>query len=331
MRRARPFFGALIASLLLVSAACTTRQPSPRAKPRDSASAGGTVTATPHVRRLRVRQLAWRLPGPLAREAVIKERALHVVVAGGLVGADSSTATAYTLDLRNGRTHALGSLAVPVHDTAGAELGGRELVIGGGNASEQAVVQTRGRNGWLVTGRLPSARSDLSAVVLAGRVLVLGGYDGTSPALADVLAGDGRHWKVVGRLPVPVRYTAVAVSHGAVWLFGGERNGTMVDLVQRVDPGSGHARVVARLPRPLGHASAVPFGGRILVVGGRVSADVATDRMWWFDPGTGRFTRAGRLPTPLADAGLVVDGSSAWLLGGETPAETDRVVELSER
>jgi hypothetical protein len=277
--------------------------------------------------------LPGRLPVPIAREALLyTHRSKLVTVAGGLVAGDASSPATYVLDLRTGRTSPAGRLPVPVHDTAGAVLGGRSLVVGGGNASEQAVVQVRSARGWRTTGRLPSPRSDLTAVSSGGRVLVLGGYDGSSPALADVLVSrDGRRWRTFARLPVPVRYAATTVAGGAAWVFGGERSGAMTDVVQRVDLRSGRATVVAHLRHPLGHAVAVRLAGRVLLVGGRLTTDRLTARMWWFDPTTRRVTPAGRLGRPLADSAVVSRGPSAYLVGGETPALGDRVLRLRWR
>jgi N-acetylneuraminic acid mutarotase len=205
------------------------------------------------------------------------------------------------------------------------------LVLGGGNATEQDVVQARTAGRWSSVAHLPQPRSDLSAVVLGRRALVLGGYDATSVAVPSVLAStDGLRWRRIGTLPVPVRYAAGAVLGHAVWLFGGERGGVQQRAVQRVDA-SGRARVLARLPRPLGHASALVLGGRILLAGGRTSATSLTDRLWWFDPATRSFTLAGRLARPLADAAAVSEGDSGYLVGGESPAVTDRVVRLRLR
>jgi N-acetylneuraminic acid mutarotase len=275
--------------------------------------------------------MSWRLPGPLAREAaVLLPDGRRVMVAGGLLPDDTSTGSTYTLDLRTGRTAAGAPLPVPVHDTAGALLGGRVLVLGGGGASEQPVVQARDAHGWQVLGRLPSARSDLTAVTAGGRAYVVGGYDGVSPALPEVLRSrDGRTWSVAGRLPVPVRYAATVVAGGAVWVFGGERSGAEVDAVQRVDLATGRARVVAHLPTPTGHEAAAVFGDRVLLAGGRLGSNTLTDRMWWFDLRSHEFRSAGRLPRPRADSAVVQpDPSTAYLVGGETPAFSDRVVRL---
>jgi len=297
---------------------------STRTAPASSSAAGPAAPA-----RLRVHRLRWRLPQPLAREAVVPRGLETVLVAGGLLAGDRSSAASYTLDLGRGTVVHLPDLTTPVHDVAGASQGRTALVIGGGGVSEQSVVQARDRGAWRVAGRLPSARSDLSTVTAHGTVYVVGGYDGGSVALGDVLAGrTGGRWRVAARLPVPVRYAAVAWMHGAIWVLGGERAGAMVDTVQRVDPRNGAARVVGHLPRPVGHAAALVLGGRLLLAGGRTSTDRLTGRLWWVRPG--HVTAAGRLPTPLADSAVVARGPrSAYLVGGETPALSDRVLRVS--
>ena len=315
----------------LLAAGCTTSPPA--AAPRSSRVATPNPSVSGPARppaRLRVRQLALRLPRPVAREALAwTADPSRVLVAGGLLAEDVSSASTYTLDLRTGRSRVLHDLPTPVHDTAAATLAGATLVIGGGNASEQSVVQGRRGKRWTLVGHLPSARSDLAAPAGGGRVYVVGGYDGGSPALADVLvSADGKRWSTAARLPVPVRYAATALVGTSLWVFGGERNGSMVDAVQRVDLATGRARVVAHLRHVLGHAVVVRLGDRVLVVGGRTAPDRLTSRMWWFAPGSRRFSPAGRLPAPLADSAVVSRGRTAYLVGGETPALSDRVLRL---
>jgi N-acetylneuraminic acid mutarotase len=273
----------------------------------------------------------WRLPEAVGREVVVPTGPDRAVVAGGLVSGDASTSRAYGLDLRTGARRPLPALPVPVHDAAGARLGGRVAVVGGGNTTEQAAVQRLSPSGvrWRVLAALPRPRSDLVTAAVGGSVFLLGGYDGVgSPT--DVLASThGRPFRVAGRLAVAVRYPAVAVVRGAIWLFGGEQDGAMVGVVQRFDPGTGHSRVAAQLPRPTGHAAALSTGRRVLLVGGRLGPDAVTSAIVEFDPWSGRFRRAGRLPYPVADAGVVQRGHVAYLLGGETPALTSRVVQVS--
>ena len=335
VRRVAP--AALLLTLAGLAAACTGSAPSGARSPSPSSAqvatpSGSAVTPTPTApTHLVVHQTRVRLPFPVAREALVPLGRGRFLSAGGLVAGDSSTGQAFVLDTRRLATHPAPAMPVPVHDTAGVLLGGRPLVVGGGNSSEQDVVQARAGSGWHVIGHLPQPRSDLSVALLGSRILVLGGYDGSTTAMPQILASvDGTSWRPVGTLPVPMRYAAVAVVDGHVWLFGGERAGVEQRAVQEVDP-SGHARVVARLPVPLGHGAAIPIGGKVLLAGGRLGPDQPTDRMWWFDPHTRRFTPAGHLPVPLADTAVALDGDRAWLVGGETPGLTDRVVSLSLR
>ena len=210
-------------------------------------------------------------------------------------------------------------------------MNGEPVVIGGGNATEQDVVQSAlAQGGWRVSDHLGAPRSDLVAVTVGDQIFVVGGYDGATTALGDILVSTGGGaFHVFGSLLVPVRYPAVAAADGAIWVFGGERNGREVGAVQRLDLGTGQVRVVAQLPHPLGHASAVPFGRQILLVGGRTSSTRLTAAMWWFDPATTRMRAAGTLRTPLADSAVAVTGGAAYLVGGETPALSDRVLRLT--
>lgn len=339
MRARIPATAVGLAAALLLAGCSGTNRPSsapastsPSTLPASPSPASASPsTPPPAPTHLTVRRTSLRLPIPVAREAVAPLGGGRFVVAGGLVGGDSSTNRAFVLDTRRGRVSPAPAMPVPVHDTAGIVLG-RPLVVGGGNSSEQDVVQARGPRGWKVVGHLPQPRSDLTAAVVGGHGLVVGGYDGVTPAMATVLSSaDGVHWRAVGSLPAPVRYAAWTVLGGHLWLFGGERSGEEQDAVQEVDA-RGHARVVGHLPVALGHAAAVALGGRILLVGGRTTPDTLTDRMWWFDPATGRFTAAGHLPTPLADAAVAVDGPDrAWLVGGEHPAVTDEVLRVALR
>ena len=329
---------ALAVAGLLMTGCSTGSASAPGADPPSStrtalATSSAPASATPAApARLHVSTARWRLRQPLSREAVVPAGDGLVLVAGGLLSGEVSSASTYTVDLRTGRTTPGPPLLTPVHDTAGASVHGARMVIGGGNATEQAGVQVRDGSRWHTRGELPAARSDLAAVTASGKVYVVGGYDGRSAALDQVLTStDGRRWQVFARVPEPVRYPGVVVTRGAIWVFGGERGGAMLDAVQRIDLGSGRARVVAHLPRALGHEAAMVLGGRILLAGGRTAQHVLTRRMWWFDPSSTSLSPAGRLAAPRADAGVAVSGSTAYLIGGETPSFSDRVVRLSWR
>ncbi len=303
-----------------------TSSPAPRAPSSSAPTPPGSATSPA---RVQVSATGWSLPESLAREVVVGH-GRRVVVAGGLVAGDRSTAATYRLDLGNGLVTRLPALAVAVHDASGVRLHGQALVVGGGNATEQSAVQELApHGGWSVVGHLPQSRSDLVATLAGGRCVVVGGYDGVTTQASVLASGDGRSFSVVGRLPVPVRYPAVVTAGHAVWVLGGERDGSMVDAVQRLDLATGRVRVVGRLPLALGHAAAFWMDGRILLAGGRTSSTSMTAGLWWVDPSTGAVTRAGQLPYAVSDAGAYAAGDTAYLLGGETPSLTGRVLRLT--
>ena len=313
---------------MLTAAACSVHGPgkhspaSPRAAaPADPVSPSLALQVTP---------APYQLPTAISRESVLADGS-GLLILGGLTPASTSTDAVTALDPATGATHAAGRLATATHDAAAAMLGGRPFVFGGGTATSVATVQavTRGHVAALA-GPLPSVRSDLDGVTVGSVAYLVGGYDGTTNSPSVLATGDGQHFRTAARLPVPVRYAAVAALGGQIWVFGGQTASGPTSAVQRIDPGTGRASVVGHLPQALQGASAVTLDGRIYVAGGQVaaapgtggSASLTTSRsVLVLDPGTARLSLAGQLPLPVAYAGAAVTGgtaagSTAYLIGG---------------
>jgi Kelch motif len=306
----------LALGLCLLAAACTgggrhhARPGTLPASTRPAASTGGETV-------LESSTAPWRLPVPLSRAVALRDGG-GALLLGGLERSQATSDQILRLDLARGTATPAGRLAVPVHDAAGALLGGKAYVFGGGARRTVADVQAvaPGRPA-LLTGRLPGPRSDLAAVTVAGRAYLVGGYDGRAPNRAVLETADGTHFRTVAHLPRGVRYPTLAADGQVVYVFGGEpAAGVESRAIQAIDLRTGTARVVGQLPHGLAHANAVQLGGRIYLAGGR-SGGRATDAVWRFDPAGGRVVPAGRLPGPVSDAAAVVAGGRAWLLGGE--------------
>lgn len=284
---------------------------------------------TPH--RITATTLHWKLSAASARQALVDTGSGPVVLAGGLLPGDMSTPRTFRIDLATGHAQELSPLAVPVHDAAGGTYAGRPAVYGGGNSTEQSLVQAYRGGHWSKVDSLPTTRSDLAVAQVDGRTFVLGGYDGAHVPVAVLAQRGGGRIESAGRLRIGVRYAAVATVGPAVFLFGGEVSGRELETIQRYDSRTGRTREVGRLPYPLGHAMAATFGRRVLIMGGRTDPSTQTAGVWWFDPATGHVSNAGHLPRPLSDAAVARRGTAAYLLGGEDPAVTERVVRVSSR
>ncbi|HKN62729.1 MAG TPA: hypothetical protein VJV76_00200 [Gaiellaceae bacterium] len=262
--------------------------------------------------------LPWHLRAPLSREVVLPRAGTRgLLVLGGLESGDSSTAAIDLLDPRNGVVSPHGTLLQPTHDAAGATLGTRQLVIGGGTVAPTRSTQIETGRKTTAGGALADARADAAAVTVGRSVYVVGGYDGSMPDREVVATTDGRAYRDVAALPVPVRYPAVAVLGSRIYVFGGQlANGSPSDAVQAVDPARHEARVVGRLPMPLSGAAAGVLNGTIYLVGGRTAAR-ATAAIYAFDPRRSSFLRAGSLRVAVSYAGAAVTRGRLWLLGGE--------------
>ena len=169
-----------------------------------------------------------------------------------------------------------------------------------------------------------------------GRLVLLGGFDGSGP-LSSVLIGSGAtRFRTLTRLPQAVRYPAVAVSGGDVYLFGGllaggEYTGTFTPLIQQVDPATGTTRIAGRLPYPVAHAKAVVLRGQILILGGSTPRGPTSDILR-FDPARRGVTRVGRLPVPSTDGAVAAVGDTGYLAGGlSATGPLDQIVVIKLR
>ncbi len=229
--------------------------------------------------------LPWKLQAPLSRSVVLPGAGNQLVVLGGLTTGDTSSSGIYTLDTSNGVLTLVGNLSQPLHDASGAVIDGKDVVFGGGGATEVGIVQafpaptgsaavvTTPTPTATVVGSLPQTRSDSSSATIGATSYVVGGFDGTSADAVVLGTTDGHSFSSVATLPVPVRYAAVTAVDGKVYVFGGQAvtgadAGQPIDTVQVVDPARHSAVVDGQLPDPVAGAVAVTLAGHVYVVGG---------------------------------------------------------------
>ena len=224
----------------------------PPGSPAGGAAPGRHVVAQGGLPAVESGLLPWRLRAPLSREVAAAGPRGRLLLLGGLTSGGASADGIFTVNPATGHARAAGTLARPLHDAAGTSLRGHEMIFGGGAQASVATVQefnpaVPGRTARhataSVTGALPAARSDAAAVTIGGTAYVVGGYTGTRPDAEVLATSDGRGFRGVAALPVPVRYPAVAALGGTIFAFGGEAI-TGPRAGQPVERHSGHR------PRP---------------------------------------------------------------------------------
>lgn len=250
----------------------------------------------------------FHLPSPVEREVAAVSGG-SVILAGGLATPTQSTNGVFRLDATTGRLAALGTVPQPFHDAAGAILGTKLLIFGGGASQSSASVQAfdlRSRRGSVVA-QLPRPLSDLASARVGPAVYLVGGYDGARPRAEIYRTIDGLHFQLAGRLPAGVRYPAVAAVGTALVIAGGATAGGPSPNVYVFDTTTGRIRLLGRLAAPVAHASALALGGKVYVLGGGISrVDVASGVI---------DSVAGQVP--VSDAGTVVLGNRGLLIGGD--------------
>jgi hypothetical protein len=284
------------------------------------------------------------IPAPFQLRAGISgavglARGRDLMIAGGSTQARPAMRSVLALDPVSGAARPAGDLAAPVTGSAGVLLAGQPVIFGGtsggGTAGDgasdappaSATVQAW-RNGQSAVrlGALPSARSGLAAVAVGGTAYLLGGCSAGSFAAEVLATGDGRHFRTVARLPVPVCDASAAAIGSQVWLFGGRTQAGLTDVVQHLNLSTGAAQVAGHLPYRLAGAAAFGLNGAIYLAGGRTAdapagaglapAGPTSGAVLRYQPGDGHLTVAGQLPVPVADAAAAVVDGTAYLVGG---------------
>jgi len=256
------------------------------------------------------------LPSALQDAAVAPWRG-GLLIVGGLTAADVSSAAISFL--RTGHVTSAGALPQALHDAASVRVGRSVFLFGGGDGVAQHSEIQRVAPGRPVTvARLPAPSSDQAGTELAGTAYVVGGFTGARWLDTIVAWRPGGHARVVGHLPTPLRYAAVAAADGRIVIAGGSTPaGTASRAVLAFDPKTGAVTRLGLLPAPTTHAAAAALNGRVYVIGGRgTNLGTATDRIVAVDPHSRRVSPAGRLPQALSDVAAAPLGAGIIVAGG---------------
>ena len=280
--------------------------------------------------KLQVVSANYALPAPVQREVAVSD-GTTIYLAGGLDSSDASVGGVFTLNDRTGHVTSLGSMPNVFHDAAGAIIGGKLVVFGGGSAEGTDLVQTfdPATKAASVAGHLPVALSDLSSAVVAGTIYLIGGWDGKTPRTEIYATTDGRRFRTVATLPEGLRYPAVTAVGATVVIAGGQTATGQSDKVLALDTTTGTVSTIGTLAAPVSEATAFTLGGAAYVAGGRDAAGQAVAAVIRVDPSTGKISRAGRLPRPVADAPALPVGDGVLIVGGWRGAAVTTVLQAS--
>jgi N-acetylneuraminic acid mutarotase len=160
----------------------------------------------------------------------------RVYLLGGYTGTTELHTILETTDGRSFRT--VGRLPLTVRYAATVAVGSTIWVFGGehGNRPVRYIQAFDTATGAAkVVGKLPAARSEAMAMVLAGHILLAGGRDSSGAASGQIGEFDPRTTSLrsVATLPQPVADSAVMTTGSTAYLIGGEATKSTA-TVQRI-------------------------------------------------------------------------------------------------
>ena len=186
---------------------------------------------------------------------------------------------------------------------------------------------------WTALPSLPSARLDPAAVTAAdGRIVVIGGYDGTTSGAVDIYDPATGQWSSGAPMPFArQQHAAAAGDDGRIYVAGGRSltgGGFATGTLQIYDPRTDTWSAGPDMTHARYAASAVAAEGRIYVMGGGMFFTETTVEA--YDPPSDAWSLVAPMPTPrfFFGAALGVDGLIYTAGGYEMSSGWHRTLEV---
>jgi len=159
---------------------------------------------------------------------------------------------------------------------------------------------------WERIASMGSARSDAGAVVVDGKVMVVGGFSGRAfLSSVEVYNPSSNTWQSGPSLQAPRSGMGLAALDGAVYVAGGNRGTGRLRSVERLLPGAKRWGKVASMGTKRSNFSLVAMGGKLVAAGGYDGRRV-TDVVEVFHPERNQWQEVSSLPFPKSALAAVV-------------------------
>jgi len=163
--------------------------------------------------------------------------------------------------------------------SATSALDGKIYAIGGvgGNAmglAEPTIMIVEEYNPatdtWVRKADMPTARSQLSASAVNGKIYAIGGRDAQDTTLSAVEEYDPSTdtWTKKADMPMPAFDHTASVVNGKIYVMGGGEPGAILSTIMKYDPATDTWTKEGDMPVPRTAMSASVVDGRIYVIGG---------------------------------------------------------------
>jgi N-acetylneuraminic acid mutarotase len=260
-------------------------------------------------------------------------RAAHAVVGTGtaiyaLAGTGAGGKPVLPVERYDGTTWAV-EATLPgdgLNAPAAAVVGDTIYLVGGFNTTtnvptSQVLTYDCATKKWGEAAPLPAPRGGHAAVVLNGKVHVLGGGNSRS-TIADHSVYDPatNTWTDLAPLPRSLGSPAAVAISGKIHLIGGRSGPSDFGDVHVYDPAT-NAWMPGPATEPRGTAGAVVYRGAIYLFGGESQAkQMSLGSVLRLDPTRGAWEEMAPMPTARNFARAVLFGDSVYIVGGSPTA-----------
>jgi hypothetical protein len=261
-----------------------------------------------------------------------------MLLLGGIATTDDGTAGIGEVTANS--TTLVGTLPVSLFAAGAVTIGDHVYVFGGASGTQSSPVAERGILSYdPISGsaavpeiaQLPTDDFEPGVAAIGSTVYIVGGFDGAKTLDTLDTWQPGAHASVATRLPVALRYAAVAAVDGRLVIAGGLlANNTASRRVYVYNPATRAFKTLrAELPTGIYAATAVSLGKLVYVIGGGVPTTTATGlaprpvaTIYSIDPRSGQVAAAGTLSDgPRVEAAGARVGSTIYLAGGLTTGD----------
>jgi len=260
-------------------------------------------------------------------------RAAHAVVSDGntiyaLAGTGAGGAPVLVIERFDGKAwRDEGTIPGPgLNAPAAVALDGKIYLIGGFETgtnipSDGVLVYDTTTRTWSRAAPLPAPRGGHTAVVLAGKIHVVGGGNSKSTiADHDVFDPAGNAWTALTPLPRAEGSPAAAAFGGKLYAIGGRSGPSDFGAVDIFDPAKNSWSVGPPID-PRGSAGAVVYCGTIYVFGGESQAKRQSLGEVLRLERDGAWKQLSPMPTPRNFARAVILDGAVYVVGGSPTPE----------
>ncbi|CAF4855301.1 unnamed protein product [Rotaria sp. Silwood1] len=187
-----------------------------------------------------------------------------------------------------------------------------------------------GDTGWLNTGSMNSARTiHTQSILLNGKVLVTGGYDGNYIVnSAELYDPSTRSWTTTGSMNnTRQSHTASLLTNGKILVTGGY-NGKALNSAELYDPSSGTWTMTSNMINArMDHTASVLKTGTVLITGGYYYGPLNSCEL--YDPSTGAWTAINSMNHPrFWHTASVLQNGTVLVTGGNNNSASLNSAEL---